>query len=256
VARSSPATTPRREEDRRLFERLVDTRDSDVREELVVRFLPLARHLARRYGHAGEPLDDLNQVASLGLLKAIDRFDPGRRVAFSSFAVPTILGELKRHLRDTGWAVHVPRSVQELAFRAERAARDLEREHGRTPTSADLAARLGVTVEQLREARDAPRVHRRLSLDQFTVDDGAEAGQPAELVGSADDEYRNVEASVTLDRLMSVLRDHECEILRLRFGEDLTQLEIGKRIGISQVQASRLLSRAIERMAEYASARP
>src|SRR5687768_3412003 len=145
----------RAREDRRLLERYHHHGDRAAREALVDRFLPLARQLARRYQRGGEPLDDLIQVASLGLLKAIDRFEPDRPTAFSSFAVPTILGELKRHFRDRGWSVRVPRDLQELAVRVERVGEELTRQLGRAPTPGEIAEHVGVTTEQVLEAREA-----------------------------------------------------------------------------------------------------
>src|SRR5687768_3133766 len=145
----------RAREDRRLLERYHREGDAAAREALVERFLPLARQLARRYQRGGEPLDDLVQVASLGLLKAIDRFEPSRHTAFSSFAVPTILGELKRHFRDRGWSVRVPRDLQEMSVRVERVAEELSRELGRAPTPAEIGSHIGATTEQVLEAREA-----------------------------------------------------------------------------------------------------
>ena len=150
-------------EERQLFARYQGSGDRDAHEALVQRFLPLARSLARRYERSSEPLDDLVQVASLGLLKAIDRFDPARAVAFSSFAVPTIVGELKRHFRDKGWWLRVPRDLQELAFRVERVADELTSELGRAPTPDEIAARIGVSVEQVLDARDAAGAYRPMT---------------------------------------------------------------------------------------------
>src|SRR3954449_7252925 len=160
--------------DRRLLER-AHAGDQAARAALVERFLPLARQLARRYQRGGEPLDDLIQVASLGLLKSIDRFDPMRETAFSSFAVPTILGELKRHFRDKGWSVRVPRDLQELTVRLEPTTEALGRELGRVPTTGELANRLDVTVEQVLEAREAAGAYRAVSLDR-PRDDEEEGG--------------------------------------------------------------------------------
>jgi RNA polymerase sigma-B factor len=154
----------RASEDRRLLERYHHDDDPAAREALVERFLPLARQLARRYQRAGEPLDDLIQVASLGLLKAIERFDPARETAFSSFAVPTILGELKRHFRDKGWSVRVPRDLQELAVKVDRVGEDMGRELGRAPTPGEIAERIGATQEQVLEAREAAGAYRAVSL--------------------------------------------------------------------------------------------
>src|ERR671931_1173031 len=151
-------------QDRRLLERYHHDNDQAAREQLVERFLPLARQLARRYQRGGEQLDDLVQVASLGLLKAIDRFDPERETAFSSFAVPTILGELKRHFRDKGWSVRVPRDLQELAVKVDRVGEDMSRELGRAPTPAEIGERVGATPEQVLEARKAAGAYRAVSL--------------------------------------------------------------------------------------------
>src|SRR5436309_11648921 len=151
-------------ESRELFVRWQQHGDARAREELVRRFLPLARKLARRYSGAHEPFEDLLQVASLGLVKAIDRFDIDRQTAFSSFAVPTILGELKRYFRDLGWSVHVPRDLQELAVRIDRVSEELGRELGRAPTTGEIAERTGATAEQVLEAREAAGAYRAVSL--------------------------------------------------------------------------------------------
>jgi RNA polymerase sigma-B factor len=221
--------------------------DQEARDQLVQRFLPLARQLARRYQRGGEALDDLIQVASLGLLKAIDRFDPSRTTAFSSFAVPTILGELKRHFRDKGWSVRVPRDLQELTVRLEPTTEELTREHGRAPTTSELAERLGVTIEQLLEAREAAGAYRAVSLDRPRDDDedgdGLGAGFGVEDVG-----FSEAEDAATVEHLMRVLSDREREVLRLRFAEDLTQAEIGARIGVSQMHVSRIIRQAITQL--------
>ena len=163
--------------DRALLER-AHRGDAAAREQLVQRFLPLARQLARRYQRGGEPLDDLIQVASLGLLKSIDRFDPSRETAFSSFAVPTILGELKRHFRDKGWSVRVPRDLQELAVKLEPLSEELARELGRAATPAEIAQRAGVTLEQVLEAREAAGAYRAVSLDRpRDEDDDGDGGR-------------------------------------------------------------------------------
>ena len=226
--------------------------DQQARAELVRRFLPLARQLARRYQRAGEPLDDLNQVASLGLIKAIDRFDPARETAFSSFAVPTILGELKRHFRDRGWSVRVPRDLQELAVRLEPVAEELARELGRAATTVEIAKRTGTTVEQVLEAREAAGAYRAVSLDR-PRDDGDEDGDGiGAAFGLEDPGFGNAEDSATIERLMRVLSEREREILRLRFSEDLTQAEIGERVGVSQMHVSRIIRQAINRLRDAA----
>jgi RNA polymerase sigma-B factor len=226
--------------------------DRQARSELVQRFLPLARQLARRYQRAGEPLDDLNQVASLGLLKAIDRFDPSRETAFSSFAVPTILGELKRHFRDRGWSVRVPRDLQELAVRLEPVGEELSRELGRAATPAEIAERTGATLEQVLEAREAAAAYRAVSLDRPREDGDEDSDGLAASFGIEDPGFGNAEDSATIERLMRVLNEREREILRLRFAEDLTQAEIGARVGVSQMHVSRIIRQAINRLRDAA----
>jgi len=249
---SSEERAARAQEDRRLLIRYHREGDPAAREQLVERFLPLARQLARRYQRGGEQLDDLVQVASLGLLKAVDRFDPARETAFSSFAVPTILGELKRHFRDKGWSVRVPRDLQELAVKVDRVADDMSRELGRAPTPAELAERTGVTLEQVLEAREASGAYRAVSLDRPRTDDEENGDSYADAVGAEDPGFRLAEASATVERLMRVLSDREREVLRLRFEEDLTQSEIGARVGVSQMHVSRLIRQSIARLREEA----
>jgi RNA polymerase sigma-B factor len=239
-------------EDRRLLLRYHSEGEVAAREQLVERFLPLARQLARRYQHGGEQLDDLVQVASLGLLKAIDRFDPGRETAFSSFAVPTVLGELKRHFRDKGWAVRVPRDLQELAVKVERVSEEMSRELGRAPTTAEIAERVGATDEQVLEAREAAGAYRAVSLDRPRTDDDEDGVSYAEAVGAEDPGYDLAESSATIERLMRVLSEREREVLRLRFEEDLTQVEIGNHVGVSQMHVSRLIRQSIARLREEA----
>ena len=244
----------RAEEDRRLLTAHHRHGDPAARDALVERFLPLARQLARRYQRTGEPLDDLVQVASLGLLKAIDRFDPERSTAFSSFAVPTILGELKRYFRDKGWSVRVPRDLQELAVRVDRLGEELSRELGRAPTPAEMAENLGVTTEQVLEAREAAGAYRAVSLDKPRTDDEDAGEAYAEAVGGEDPGFGLAEDAATVQKLMRVLTDREREVLRLRFVEDLTQSEIGARVGVSQMHVSRLIRQSISRLRTVAEA--
>jgi RNA polymerase sigma-B factor len=238
----------RAREDRRLLIRLHRHGDPAAREALVERFLPLARQLARRYQHGGEQLDDLVQVASLGLLKAIDRFDPARETAFSSFAVPTILGELKRHFRDKGWSVRVPRDLQELTVRVDRVTEQLARELGRAPTLAEVAERTGHSEEQVLEAREAAGAYRAVSLDRPRDDDEEGEGTVGAAMGTEDPGFGVAEDAATVQRLMRVLSEREREVLRLRFAEDLTQSEIGVRVGVSQMHVSRLIRQAISQL--------
>jgi RNA polymerase sigma-B factor len=251
VPRVSEDRAARTREDRRLLTRYHRDGDQQAREALVERFLPLARQLARRYQRGSESLDDLVQVASLGLLKAIDRFEPDRPTAFSSFAVPTILGELKRHFRDKGWSVRVPRDLQELAVRVERETEELARQLGRAPTSAEVAEHMQIRVEQVLEAREAAGAYRAVSLDRSRDEDDEEGGL-GESMGIEDPGFGHAEDVATIQRLVGVLSDREREVLRLRFAEDLTQSEIGARVGVSQMHVSRLIRQAVVRLREAA----
>jgi len=223
------------------------------RDAMVERHLGLARHLALRYSDSGEPLDDLFQVASLGLVNAVDRFDPSRGLAFTTFAVPTILGELKRHFRDRGWAIHVPRDLKESALRVRRAIAD---HHGeRPPTPAELAQTTGLSLEGVLEALDAAGAQRALSLDvPAKSDDEGSGATLGDLLGDDDDELARATDRTLLQSLMRTVTPREREILRLRFVEDLTQSEIGERIGVSQMQVSRILRGALTRMRTTAHA--
>jgi RNA polymerase sigma-B factor len=251
---SSHAATMRRRDERRLLRLYHGTGDTAAREELVRRFLPLARQLAYRYQRRGEPIDDLVQVASVGLLKAIDRFDPARQTALSSFAIPTILGELKRYFRDYGWSVRVPRSLQDRALRVEQVTEALWREQGRPPTPAEVAEHTQNTVEQVHEARQAAGAHWAISLNQTA--DGQDGVSPADSLAVDEPGFLRAENAATAERLMRVLTDHEREILRLRFSEDLHQTEIAERVGISPTQVARVLRRSIEALHETTTQHP
>jgi RNA polymerase sigma-B factor len=235
-------------EDRALFERYLDRRDPVDRELLVERFLPLARQLARRYQRPEEPFDDLFQVACLGLVKAIDRFDLGRDVAFSSYAVPTILGEIKRYFRDRTWSVRVPRDLQELALRVDRKVTELSTDLRRQPTVPEIAAAVGIDEEEVLEAVEAMAAYRTasLSLPRGGDDDGEET--LGDTLGTSEEGFAHAEDRATLDRLLQVVSPREREVLRLRFEQDLTQAEIGERIGVSQMQVSRIIRQALSRL--------
>lgn len=236
--------------DRVLFERYAKTGDAAARDEIVCRFMPLAAQLARRYASSREPTDDLVQVASLGLIKAVDRYDLGRGHAFSSFAVPTILGELKRHFRDVGWAVHVPRALQELTLRVRSAVDDLSRELGRSPAPSEVAARLGEPVEAVIEALESATAHHAVSLDAPLRSGDPDEGDSAwhDRLGVEEDGYERAEWRGTLQRGIRALPERDREILALRFEDELTQSEIAARIGVSQMHVSRLLRRALDRL--------
>ncbi|HVL94224.1 MAG TPA: SigB/SigF/SigG family RNA polymerase sigma factor [Solirubrobacteraceae bacterium] len=239
-------------EDRELIRRCQQEGSPHVRAQTVEAFMPLARSLARRYHRGEEPLEDLEQVAALGLLKAIDGFDPDRGSAFASFAVPTIVGELRRHFRDKGWGVRVPRDLQELALAVQRKADAMSTEIGRPPTAEELAGKLGRDVEDVLEAREALRAMRPASLDRPASADEDEDDMPLARIGGIDPAYERTEEAVTIGRLVRGLPERERKILALRFGGDLTQSEIGERLGISQMHVSRLLRRTIEELQEQA----
>jgi RNA polymerase sigma-B factor len=233
-----------------LFVRWQKHGDQRAREELVERFLPLARKLARRYAGPREPFEDLMQVASLGLVKAVDRFDTGRGTAFSSFAVPTILGELKRYFRDLGWSVHVPRGAQELALKVEEAQQQLTTKTGRPPSVQDLALYLEMSMEDVLDALETASAHHSTSLDAPREDGEEESGSLADAFGEEDDRYELIDASVTIATAARQLSARERRVLVLRFVEDLTQTQIADQIGVSQMQVSRILRRALSRLRE------
>ena len=239
---------------RALFVRYRQSGDAAVREALVERFLPLAYKLAARYRRGPEPLDDLRQVAACGLLKAIDRYDPAHGSAFASFAVPTILGELRRHFRDTGWAIHVPRDLQELAVRLEGAIDELQTTLARAPTVAEIAEHLNATPEQVLEARAAAGARHAASLESPIFGGDESRATFGDVIGAPDAGLDAAEAAVTAQRLERHLSERDRELLRLRFGEDLTQREIGARLGISQMHVSRLIRRSLEQLRDLAQA--
>jgi RNA polymerase sigma-B factor len=247
------ASRSRSDEERRLFQAYLERGDLGARERLVERFLPLARQLARRYGGAGEPLDDLVQVASLGLVKAIDRYELDRGTAFSSFAVPTILGEIKRHFRDTGWTLRVPRAIQERRMQVNRAIPALTGRLGRSPTTAEIAEHIQASSEEVLEALEASVAYEPVSLDTMPGSEDDDDGL-SQAVGTHDPAYDVVEHAATLEPAMRALPERERAILHMRFALDMTQSQIAERIGISQMHVSRLIRKALEAMrAETAS---
>jgi RNA polymerase sigma-B factor len=235
-------------DDRRLLTSYQESGDPKAREELVKRFLPLARQLARRYQRTNEPLDDLMQVASVGLVKAIDRFDPERGTAFSTFAVPTILGELKRYFRDSGWAAHVPRGMQERAMKLDQAVEALHRRLNRSPSTKEVAAELDLTEEEVLEAIEAQSAYDAVSLEQHRSDDSEAGDTYADMLGDEEQRYELVEYEATIAPALKALSARDRLILHLRFSEDLTQSEIAERIGVSQMHVSRLIRRALGRL--------
>jgi RNA polymerase sigma-B factor len=235
--------------DRLLFDRFVDEHDPMDRDAIVERFLPLARQLAARYQRPEEPFDDVFQVACFGLVKAVDRFDVQRGVAFSSYAVPTITGEIKRHFRDKAWAVRVPRDLQELALRVERVSAELTRELGRAPAVEEVARRMDVEPEHVLEAMQAATAYRATSLDTPRPGGDEEPGATlGDTVGHLEDGYDRAEQRAILSDLMRSLTQRERDVVRLRFEADLTQAQIGKIVGVSQMQVSRVLRAAIAKL--------
>jgi len=237
-----------------LLERWQQHGDRAAREALVQHFMPLARSLARRYGHSAEPFEDLLQVASLGLLKALDRFDPSRGNPFASFAVPTILGEMRRHFRDTAWAVHVPRRVQERALQVREAQVRLTTARGGAPTVPQLAEYLELDTDEVLEALSAALAYEAVSLDSPYPGADEDAEPCGEALGQEDARYELVELDATVVAALRHLSMRERMILRLRFVDELTQTEIASRMGISQMQVSRLLRHALAELRNLAHA--
>jgi RNA polymerase sigma-B factor len=243
-----PATlATQRTEETELLARYNQTGDLQAREQLVLRFMPLAGELARRYRYADESIDDLRQVAFLGLLKAIDRYEPGRGSKFTSYAAPTILGELKRHFRDKGWAVHVPRDLQQRTLAVSAASESLSKRLGRSPSPREVARELNCEPEDVLEAMEAARAYEASSLDTpaRTEDD---AVRLLDTIGREDAGLELVEGRDAMAKAWTALPALEREVVRLRVTEDLTQREIGERIGRSQMHVSRLLRRALSRL--------
>jgi RNA polymerase sigma-B factor len=237
-----------------LFLRWQEQGDATARDELVEQFMPLVRSLARRYGRSAEPYEDLLQVASLGLLKALDRFDPERGYAFPSFAVPTILGEMRRYFRDCGWAVHMPRGDQERALRVRDAQERLTNDSGRAPTVGQLAQYLELDVEEVIDALQALLSYETVSLDAPPPGAEDEAATCGETLGHQDERYELVELDATVSAVLGHLPPRERLVLRMRFVDDLTQSEIADRIGVSQMQVSRLLRRSLDQLRKLTEA--
>jgi RNA polymerase sigma-B factor len=225
-----------------------DERDPEARRELVERFLPFARKLALRYSYTDEPIEDLVQVASVGLLGAIERYDPDRGAKFTSFAAPTILGELKRHFRDKGWALHVPRDLQERALALSRAGERLSHDLGRSPNLAELAEAIGCTMEQALEATEVAHSYSPASLDAPVSREEDESAALVETIGTEDDGFALAESREVIADTWRALSELERQVVALRFVDGLTQREIGQRIGYSQMHVSRLLRRSLQQL--------
>jgi RNA polymerase sigma-B factor len=238
-----------------LFERWHRCGDRRARDQLIERFLPLARKLARRYVPSSEPYEDLVQVASLGLVKAVERFDPTRGFAFTSFAVPTIVGELKRYFRDSGWALHVDRSAQERARKITEAQQELTTRTGRSPTVNEIAQYLEISEEEVLEGLQTAEAYDAISLDAPLQSDDDGASTRLDSIGDDDERLVLVDEQATIFAAARHLTKRERQILFLRFSEDLTQTEIAERIGVSQMQVSRLLRRSLQRLRDLTEER-
>jgi RNA polymerase sigma-B factor len=234
--------------DRKLVKRYQCYGDTGARDELVRQFMPLAQQLARRYQRANEPIDDLVQVASIGLIKAVERYDPDRGTALSSYAVPTILGELKRYFRDNSWSLHVPRGMQERVMHVNTAMESLSGQLGRTPTASEVANNIGDTTENVLEAMEAASAYDSVSLESSRGGDDSEGESYADQIGSEDERYALVEQTATVGPELKALPKRERLVLGLRFVEDMTQSQIAERVGISQMHVSRLIQRALARV--------
>ncbi|MBO0849899.1 MAG: SigB/SigF/SigG family RNA polymerase sigma factor [Pseudonocardia sp.] len=224
-----------------------DPRRESLRERLVTGYLPVAQHIARRFAHRGEPLEDLVQVATVGLINAVDRFQPNRGSDFFSFAVPTISGEVRRHFRDQGWSMRVPRRLKDLHVSINAAISELSQRLGRAPRPSELAERLGLPTNEVLEGLEAAQAYRGASLDEMLSSD--ESGTTlGDLLGEADAELERVDYRQSLEPLLAELPDRERTILMLRFFGNMTQTQIAERVGVSQMHVSRLLSQTLDRL--------
>jgi RNA polymerase sigma-B factor len=251
--RGTSAAQTTRELSRALFVELTDPatkqkRKVECREQLVQLHLPLVDHCARRFTNRGEPLDDLVQVGTIGLIKSVDRFDLEREVEFSTYATPTIIGEIKRYFRDKGWAIRVPRRLQELRMSISAVTGDMSQELGRSPTPREIADKLEVTVEEVMEGIESANAYSTLSLDAGDSNDEHSGGSMLESLGMDDEALTHVEIRESIKPLIEALPTREKRILLLRFFRGMTQSQIAEEIGVSQMHVSRLLNRTLEQL--------
>ena len=235
-----------REEDRELLRRYHEHGDTSAREQLVQRHLPLVRSLARRYAGRGEPLDDIEQVGAIGLIKAIDRFELDREVSLATYATPNVVGEIKRHFRDKGWAIRVPRALQELNAKMSATIDRLTSRLGRSPSVSEIAESLGATPEEVLEAIEVGSAYTTLSLSGGPS--GEDEADPLEAIGEEDEEYERTEDRAALAPALAHLPQREREILRMRFEDGLPQTHIAERVGLSQMHVSRLIRKSLATM--------
>lgn len=233
-------------QEKELLHRIREDGDQEAREELITRYLPLVRGLARRFASRGQPVEDLIQVGSIGLIKAIDRFDPDRGVELSTYATPTIMGEIKRYFRDKGWAVKVPRALQDLNVRLNRVIEQLTIELNRSPSIADMAVACRVSEEEVLEALESGRAYNSLSIYGSGASEEEDAFEILDCLGGEEGAYELVEQRRFLAPAMEHLDERERLILHLRFFEGMTQTQIATRVGISQMHVSRLIRKAVD----------
>jgi RNA polymerase sigma-B factor len=237
-------------DDRTLLRRYHEEGDSAAREQLIERYMSLVRSLARRYANRGEQLDDLVQIGAIGLIKAVDRFELDRGVELTTYATPNIIGEIKRHFRDRGWAVRVPRGLQELSVQLSRLVEQLTVQLGRSPTIAEIAEAADVEEEAVLEALESGRAYTSVSLSSGSAHDEENELDPLETIGSEEHQYQVSEDRAVLAPGFEALDERERKILHLRFFEGLTQSQIAQQVGISQMHVSRLIRRSLEKIRE------
>ena len=237
-----------KERTRELFRLYKEKGDEEARDQLIVSHLNLVRFLASKFKNRGEPLDDLVQVGTIGLIKAIDRFDPERGLEFTTYATPTILGEIKRHFRDKGWSIRVPRRLQELSAKVNQATEELTVELQHSPSVEEIAAKLGVSAEEILEAMESSGAYTSVSLEAGGTSEDDEAPALIDRLGSVDEDLDASDDRMVIDDAIRDFSPREQEIVRMRFIDGLTQVEIAKRLGVSQVQVSRLLRRTLRKI--------
>ena len=233
---------------RELFRQYKATGDSEVRDQLIVSHLNLVRFLASKFKNRGEPLDDLIQVGTIGLIKAIDRFDPSRGLEFTTYATPTILGEIKRHFRDKGWSVRVPRRLQELSAKVNQANDELTNELSRSPSVEEIAKRVGASVDDVLEAMESSSAYSSVPLEGGGSSDDDDAPSVIDHYATEDEDLAASDDRIVLEDAIRDFSPREKDVIRMRFFEGMTQVEIAERLGISQVQVSRLLRRTLRRV--------
>ena len=239
-----------KEKTRELFRRFKEEGDMDAREKLVMSHLNLVRFIANKFKNRGEPIDDLVQVGYLGLLKAIDRFDPARGLEFTTFATPTIMGEIKRHFRDKGWSVRVPRRLQELSAKVNQATDTLTSQLQRSPTIAEIAEYLDATVDEVLEAMESSSAYSSVSLETPSGMEDDDAPSVIDRYATEDEELAFTDDRIIIEEALASFSPREREVIEMRFLQGMTQIEIAEKLGISQVQVSRLLRRTLKKIQE------